>query len=179
MINESMADIKHRMLVFETSRWIGIKEVGGDNKGQIVEMFQRAVAGKAVGQAWCLSFIKFCIQMTDDLYNHIFLSSNPRTQLIKTEHCLTLWKNSEDYRVDKPFPGCIMLWQFYKDGVATSSGHAELVKEVQANGRIITIGGNTSDGTGVNRDGDGVYLRDRDPKGSASMRVLGFLRVWQ
>jgi len=44
---------RHKLLVHEAKRWVRFTESGGDNRGQVVEMFQRAVDGKAQGEAWC------------------------------------------------------------------------------------------------------------------------------
>ena len=40
---------KRRLLVAEAERWIGATEQGGNNQGQIVQMFQREIGG-AVGE---------------------------------------------------------------------------------------------------------------------------------
>jgi hypothetical protein len=68
----------------------------------------------------------------------------------------------------------------YKDGKATSSGHVGIVVGVNSDGSILTVEGNTSPGDVVQREGDGVWLKQRrylnEPKGT--MQVKGFLRVW-
>ena len=54
-----MADavaIKERLLIHEAKRWVGVTEVGGNNRGQVVEIFQKAVGGVANGQPWCMDF---------------------------------------------------------------------------------------------------------------------------
>jgi hypothetical protein len=170
---------RQRLLVLEANRWVGTLEVGGDNSGQLVELFQKSVDGKAQKEAWCLSFIFYCIDKVDKTFNELFLQSGGHSPLPRGKHVLTLWNNSpQDYRIITPTPGCIMLWQFYKNGKPTTSGHAEIVTQVLADGHLSTIGGNTSDGSGVNRDGDGVYARRRSQNGSTDMKVLGYLKVW-
>jgi hypothetical protein len=53
-----------------------------------------------------------------------------------------------------------------------------IIKAVK-DGMVTTIEGNTGDGAGVVREGDGVYVRERQMKvTSGSMQVLGFIRVW-
>lgn len=176
MIEEPMEKLKSRLLAYEASRWIGTKETGGDNKGQIVEMFQKAVDGKAQGEAWCLAFAQFCIQQVDRLYDEMTLSSNAPSNLIKTEHCLTLWNASKAFRTT-PEVGCLVLWQHFKDGKATASGHVGVVKEVHDT-KIVTIEGNTGDGAGIVREGDGVFLRERPLTNLGNMHILGYLKVW-
>ena len=177
MIEETMEQLKSRLLPFEASRWIGTKESGGDNKGQLVEMFQKAVDGKAQGEAWCLAFAQFCISQVDFLYDEMTLSSNRHSPLLKTEHCLTLWNASTSLRDTNPQVGHLILWQHYKDGKATTSGHVGIIKEVRTD-KLITIEGNTGEGTGVVREGDGVYLRERPLHDLGTMKILGYLKVW-
>ena len=177
MIEEKMESLKHRLLAYEASRWIGTKESGGDNKGQIVEMFQKATDGKAQGEAWCLAFAQFCINQVDCLYDEMTLSSNLRSQLKKTEHCLTLWNASEAVRSQTPQVGHLVIWQHHQNGKATSSGHVGIIREVHAD-KVVTIEGNTGDGTGIVREGDQVALRERPLKDVGSMKLLGFIPVW-
>jgi hypothetical protein len=174
---ENMAAVKARILTHEAQRWIGVKEVGGDNSGQLVEMFQRSVDGKAQREAWCLSFIFYCIKQTDLLADSLFLQSLQPTTLKPTKHCMTLFRSSKNNLLKTPEVGCIMLWEFVKKGKPTDQGHAEVVIEVHKD-HVVTVGGNTSDGTGVNREGDGVYRRVRSVLGSPSMAVRGYLKVW-
>jgi len=176
MIEESMEKLKSRLLAHEASRWIGTKESGGDNKGQIVEMFQKATDGKAQGEAWCLSFAQFCIQQVDRLYDEMTLSSNSASPLIKTEHCLTLWNASKAF-ITTPEVGCLVIWHHYKDGKATASGHVGIVKEVH-DLKIITVEGNTGTGAGIVREGDQVALRERPRTDLGNMHLLGYLKVW-
>ena len=57
------AEIRKRLLVLEASRWIGVSEVGGQNKGQLVEMFQKSADDKASKEPWCLAFVLFCVKI--------------------------------------------------------------------------------------------------------------------
>jgi hypothetical protein len=175
-------EIKTKIFLHEARRWIGVREVGGDNHGQVVEMFQKAVDGKAQGEPWCLAFAQFCIHQAEETYAAIYggLITLP---LFSTEHCITLWNNSQARRIQDPIPGCLVIWQFWKDGKPTSSGHVGIVEDIipakfSDKETLRTIEGNTSDGQGVVREGNGVYSRLRSKSGSDSMKVLGFLKVW-
>jgi peptidoglycan hydrolase-like protein with peptidoglycan-binding domain/pimeloyl-ACP methyl ester carboxylesterase len=53
-----------------------------------------------------------------------------------------------------------------------------IVESVNADGTFTTIEGNTNDGSGVTREGIGVFRRQRDLNGSGEMRVVGFLNVF-
>lgn len=162
---------KQQRLIEIAKSYIGTKEEGGDNKGPQVEEFQRAI-GSAVAESWCVSFIQYCVKKVDSEFG----SNN---KLPQTELVMDLWNKSPDLRLDKPEPGCLMLWEHYKDGKRTGLGHAGIVTRVAVT-TVDTVEGNTSDGSGINRDGDGVYSRQRSINSSptTTMKVLGFLRVW-
>ncbi len=170
-----MTETKRRMLVFESKRWVGIKEVGGPNKGQVVEMFQKAVDGKASGEPWCLAFVQFCIEMVDAEFDFVRQMKAMKTICKPTEHCLTLWNaTTPQARKKLPEAGLIVLWQ-HGD---TTSGHAGIVTEVLEKGEFRTVEGNTGAGTGVIREGDGVFERIRSINGAGTMKVLGFVAPW-
>jgi hypothetical protein len=172
---ESMTELKKRMLVFEAKRWVGIKEVGGQNKGQVVEMFQKAVDGKASGEPWCLAFVQFCLQMVDKEYDFVRQMKANKAMVFNTEHCLTLWNNTNtNQRRKDPEIGTIVLWR-HGD---TTSGHAGIVTEILEKGEFRTVEGNTGDGSGVIREGDGVFERVRSINGAGSMKILGFVHAW-
>lgn len=162
---------QHRLVEIAKS-YIGTKESGGDNKGPQVEEFQRAI-GSAVAESWCVSFIQYCVKKVDAELG------GDANQLPQTELVMALWNNGASLRIDNPEPGCLMLWEHYKDGKKTGLGHAGIVTRVGV-GSVDTVEGNTSDGSGINRNGDGVYSRQRPIVSSqaTTMKVLGFLRVW-
>ena len=167
---------KRRMLVYEAKRWLRFTESGGDNKGQVVEMFQKWVDGKAHGEPWCMSFSQFCAGQVDRLTDEIFRQSLEHKSLLKkTEHCVTCWNQSDPKcHMDYPIKGSLMIW---RKG-STSSGHVGIVVDVKDDQTVMTIEGNTGPSEAVTREGDGVYLKERDIKGTYSMRVLGFLNPW-
>lgn len=168
-------------LVIEASRWVGITEVG-DNSGKQVEMFQRTIDDKAQKESWCLCFVQYCVREVDKSYEKENGGVNPGTVLYPTEHCLTLWNNTpKKHRITQPETGCLILWQHIKDGKQTSSGHVGIVTKILSPGKVSTVEGNTGPGKFVEREGDGVYEKERSwptPPGS-SIKFLGFLRCWK
>lgn len=48
-------DFKIPFLILEARRWVGTTEVGGNNKGQLVEMWQKSVDKVAQGEPWCFT----------------------------------------------------------------------------------------------------------------------------
>ena len=163
-------EIKNKILVAEAKRWIGVTEESGDNKGQCVQMFQKACDNKAAGESWCMAFVQFCLKNTDSLCVDV-LKSMGKNNLFLSEHCLTVWNNSpKSCRVDKPFIGSIAIWQMGE----TTSGHTGIVTEI-GQATFKTIEGNTGPGAGVVREGDGVYEKTRTMNQIGNMKLLGFL----
>ena len=155
----------HDALIEEAKKWIGVKEATNHNDGKEVEMFQKAVDGKAQGESWCMAFVQFCLQRVET-------SQQTRTNMYSSEHCLTVWnKTGTGMHRTAPEPGFVVIWRHG----ATTQGHTGIVTEVLANGEFTTIEGNTGNGKGVIRDGDGVYNRTRSVTGAGEMKVVGFI----
>lgn len=143
---------KNRLLIEEAKRWVGVNEEG-NNRGKDIEMFQRAVDGKAQNESWCLSFIQYCVKEVGEQVD------DPVTCLYPTEHVMTLWNNTpKEARLEQPELGCLILWQHMKDNGPTINGHVGIVIDTSYMdiGIVKTIEGNTSPGSGVEREGDGV-----------------------
>ena len=155
----------HDALLTEAQKWIGIKEATNHNDGAEVQMFQEAVDGKAQGESWCMGFVQFCLKEAEA---KLGLKSN----MFRSEHCLTVWnKTPQAMHKVHPYPGYVAIWQ-HGD---TTQGHTGIVTEVVDADHFATIEGNTGDGSGVVRDGDGVYRRTRSINGAGTMKVVGFI----
>ena len=74
-----------------------------------------------------------------------------------------------------PKPGYIVAWNHYRDGFPTVMGHCGIVKEVLQENEIITIEGNTSASSGIDREGGGIFEKIRILKPENDMRLLGFI----
>jgi hypothetical protein len=154
------------------SKLVGVKE-SGKNKGKMVEEFQKAVDGKAQGEPWCMAFVQYCIKKSDEF-------GGDKSWLFKTEHVLTCWnKSPREARLNKPEVGSVIIWNYYKNGKPTSSGHTGIVEKIIDSKTMITIEGNTGDGSAINREGDGVYRRKRMIGNSGSFVLLGYLKPWK
>lgn len=155
---------QHDLLVETAKSYIGIHEEGAANHGAQVEEFQKAVDGKAQGEPWCMAFVQFCVK-----------KASKQDVLFDSEHCMTAWFKSPicaryDATETKVAPGFIAIWRHE----GTSNGHTGIVVSVTKD-EILTVEGNTSGGPGVEREGDGVYLRPRSRSGSGKMRLIGFI----
>ena len=152
-------------LIVEARKYIGTKEEGTNAGVQVIE-FQKAVNGKASRESWCMCFVQYLIKKIEEKNSIV-------SPVFKSEHVQTVWaKTPIASRIDKPEPGCIICWKFGE----TTNGHAGIVEKVLPDGRLSTIEGNTSEGSEVVREGDGVYERNRSPVGSEAMKVLGFIK---
>ena len=172
---------KRSLLVHEAYRWLGFTEVGGDNKGAVVEMFQKAVDGKAHGEPWCMSMQQYFLKQVDELakiltFNdkELVISNQESHSIFKSEHCYTTWvKSPKVCRHEKPEPGFLAIWK----SRFSDNGHTGIVVSVDGD-EFKTIEGNTSPSTrGSQREGDGVFLKTRSG-GIGSLQLKGFLNPW-
>lgn len=155
-------------LADEARKWIGVRELGGDNRGPEVEMFQRAVDGKAQGEPWCAAFAMFCLAAVEARYGIA-------SRVHRSESVFEIWsKSPDDLKSVEPAPGYFACWIH---GLGPL-GHMEIVQRDVTKRDFKTVGGNTGDGSGVNRNGDGVYERLRSTSPQGKMRLLGFIRAF-
>jgi hypothetical protein len=150
--------------------YLGTHEEGGPNKGEAVEKFQRTVDGKAQGESWCMGFVQYCV--TKAATN---LGGKP--VLYTSESCMTVWaKTPVIHRFTTPEVGRIIIWR-HGNG---PQGHTGIVTKLIDANTIETIEGNTGgDGKTVEREGDGVYRKQRSLKGSGNMMVMGFIAPFE
>lgn len=171
------AVIKTNIMIHEAKRWLNFVETGGNNKGQVVEMFQRAVDNVARGEPWCMAFVQHCIKEADKVYEIVFKENKLPSKILKSEHCMTvLTKSPKELISPVPKIGSIVIWNY----VGTSNGHTGVVIDVKlSDSTITTIEGNTGPSSGeVVREGDGVYKKTRSIHGTAKMQVKGYICPW-
>lgn len=154
----------YQELINTAAAFIGVHEEGGNNHGEWVEEFQKAVDGKANGESWCAAMVSYCVKWT----NYV-VSGESKLRL--AEHCLTMWNWNPSAQRDYPQAGFLVVWQHG----TSSNGHIGIVEAVNGDGTITTIEGNTSPSQGVERDGDGVYRKIRMLNSTGAMHIVGFL----
>lgn len=155
------------VLVRIAKSYEGVHEEGGDNLGAQIVQFQKAIDRVASREPWCICFLQFCGLAAQK-------ETGRRWMMFPTESALVMWEKSPALlRRSTPATGLIAIWQVG----TTRSGHGDLVTKVDPGGRSFeTIGGNTSPGPRLERDGDGVYSKILQwPPRRGSMRLLGFL----
>lgn len=149
--------------------FLGVREVTA-NRGPMVESFQKAVDGKASGEPWCAGFVAFCVKEVEKQFR-------AKASLSLSESCVLLWKKNKENQTQICKPGHIVVWQFGE----TQKGHCGIVAELDPTdpGYFFTVEGNTSDGKGINREGDGVFRKRRHRVSSPGFHLLGFLDPWK
>ena len=147
-------------LLEEASKWVGLTDIRG------VDVFRQAVDGVAEGEPWCAAFVQYCVSATA-------IRNKASISLYPSELCSAIWDNTpKNYRLEDPIPGSIIIWNY----PGTIKGHTGIVLKVLNDGaHIKTIEGNTKEKDGV----VGVHTKLRDVKGTAGMRVLGFLKPFK
>jgi hypothetical protein len=157
------------LLIQAACACVGIREVGGNNQGPMVELIQETIGGHS-GEAWCLAFVETIIAYCE-------LKLGVVSRLPATEHCLTAWQTSHpDLHVKYgPLPGAIIIWRHG----SSSNGHTGIFLE-HKDGIMKCVEGNTESGLSpqgkVERDGGGIYLTNRSMKGTGSLKILGFIK---
>lgn len=148
---------------------VGIREVGGNNQGPMVELIQETIGG-AGREPWCMALIQTCLAYAE-------LKTGVESPILPTEHCMTCWRDTnKDQRVKvTPKRGAIVIW---KHG-STDNGHTGVYLEPLTGQSFHAIEGNTESGIAngkVERDGGGVYLTVRRKVGNGDMKIVGYLK---
>lgn len=143
---------------------VGVREIGGNNRGDQIREYQKATELAPAAWPWCAAFIDWCIkEWLEDSQAVKWLNlqrSTPEQWRPKTAlaYGLTSWarKRPNTTRVftekDRAKPGDIVTFDFSHVGFVVSENA----------GSIITIEGNTnSKGSRDSESGDGVWRKTR------------------
>lgn len=126
---------------------VGVEEQGGNNRGKRVEEYLHSV-GLGPGDPWCAAFVAWCLREAG-----VKLGTDgwPRTGYCPT---IETWAKSNKCLSRTPRRGDVFL-------LLDSEGpyHTGFVSEVNSDGTVDTIEGNTN--RGGSADGDGVFRRKR------------------
>lgn len=144
---------------------VGVREIGGQNRGPRVEEYQRTVGGKP-GDAYCVSGAYWCYDQAVTALN----AADPRLKLVnpmpRTASVLRLWElTPERFRIPPwtnsgqvpPQPGWLGL---HRSKTKPGRGHLVVVAGVVGGLTVATVEFNT-DGAG-SREGNGVHEKQRD-----------------
>jgi hypothetical protein len=146
---------KSRAVLFEC---VGIKEVGGNNKGKDINRILSPLGLKEV--AWCQALQYYCFWVTGE-----------PIPIAKTAGSQACFNDAKKRGKQIPYQVKIDALLIYRT-INSWTGHSTRVVALGRMGWITTIEGNT--GSGNQRDGDGCYKKKRhiyNPIGK--LRVLG------
>ncbi len=142
---------------------VGVRELGR-NRGPVVDMYIRAAGldPEKGSYPWCTAFICYCFRTAA-------LDLSVPNPLPRTAGVHKLWQRAPEWaQVQRPSVGAIFLIDH-----GHGQGHAGLIEEINGDGSLTTIEGNTS--KGGSREGDGVWRRVRQPA-EVSLGYLDFGR---
>jgi hypothetical protein len=154
----------HRMFLAVLKEQVGVREVGGENRGPQVEKYQKDCGGWP-GLPWCLYCVQWCAKEASRRLGRVDALTPD------TGHCLTLYAACKEKGWTLPaseaLPGDLVIMSF-----GGGRGHVFVV-EGRTHGRFISLEGNTNgDGS---REGDGFYRKDTRPVNSSLYR--GAIRI--
>lgn len=158
-------------LISKAMAELEIREVGGNNKGEVVGLIQAVIGPhmqNGTGDAWCMSAVQCGIALIEDFFQ-------VESPVLDSEHCVTTWNHAKKIaglHTQECEAGSIWIAQ----NGSTTSGHTGFVIRPVAGGKMDTAEGNT--GSGSIRDGDGFYLRTRNQAKNGDLKTLGFVRLY-
>ena len=143
---------------------VGVREVGGNNRGSKIRLYQTATNLEPGVWAWCAAFVDWCLfEWTKDpaavfwldLRKTSILSWRPQTA---AAFGLLKWAQDRPHTTTilpetaKPEAGDLVVFDFSHCGIVTGSKGA----------RVLTVEGNTNGkGERDSESGDGVWLKSR------------------
>jgi len=136
----------------------------GRNRGAMVESYLASV-GLGPGYSWCAAFVRYVLDESGATYPTV--RSAVATRYI-TRRSISAKHVAKGY--EQPATGWLAIWRRYD----TWRGHIGIV--VSWDGRSgTTIEGNTSNSDhGSQRDGDGVWRRERSLTNYRAFRIVAF-----
>jgi len=140
----------------EAQDFLATVEVGGDNRGPAVELFQK-LGGDTVGEAWCADFVNAVVQIATGKKNERSPLEAIRRQAYVQDY--VDWANREGRIIPAHHaePGDLFALLFPSKG---RYAHIGFVFDPPRDGQFSTIEGNTDDE--ASREGIKVASRVRD-----------------
>lgn len=148
---------------------VGIREVGANNAGPLVELIQETLGG-ADREPWCMGLVQTCLAFAEQ-------KTGVASPICASEHCLTVWNETPAIQRVRTVPdlGAIIIWRHG----SSASGHTGITASAVTGRQFSAVEGNTEAGIvggKVERDGGGVYYTKRSLDGAGTMRLVGFLK---
>lgn len=158
--------IENRVIAVANS-YVGITETEGDNRHPEIDKWNENI-GVPVGSSYCASFVSYILDSVDVNY------PVKRTALAQDFITNKSIRASNIHTVEQSPKGWILVW---KRG-ETWMGHTGFVRR-KSGTTFYTIEANTSPGQeGSQREGDGVWSRQRHVDPTAYFRITHFTPVY-
>jgi len=133
-------------IVYTARKYLGQQEIRGNLgfKDTVFEELMEQV-GWQTGQAWCAYFAELVWKQAYSNYNKTMVKTLDRLFSAGAVKTYNNFFNSDEFEVDRvSTPGCVVIWQYYKDNKPHWSGHAGIVTRGYENNFFETIEGNTN-----------------------------------
>lgn len=182
VVPPSRSDIPLGQLIANIAlKEVGVRERGGNNRGDDIFKYQRATWLTPGAWSWCAAFTGWCIQQAIEQGGPVMFD-RPRTAGAWDYENWALDKDQRTgryrhrsggqkagVRLIKPLgansvhPGDIIIFTYSHIGIIVGDG--------PTNGHVVTVEGNTG-GQGAQREGDGVYRKIQPVK-----RIRSIIRL--
>ena len=134
-----------KIIVEKANSFIGMEEVPGNLDFKDDEFRELMISvGWEKGQAWCSYFVELVWKLAYVERDPTFAN---KLDLVFNAGAMATWNNfrkSKEFVNDnQPSLGCIVIWQYYKDGKPTWMGHAGIVVDFDLT-HFMAVEGNTS-----------------------------------
>lgn len=169
--------IARTLAVARAALALHIRETGGNNRGPLVEALQ-VYAGCYEGDPWCAAFCDVCVRLGFEAAglkpplrigvgcSDLVRRAAKLERVFELEHA-----GLGEYALGAPEAGDLLVLRSSKKAASAKPyRHIGLVvSPLNARGVLETIEGNTNDAGSA--DGDGVYLKRRDPQRALSVFI--------
>lgn len=152
--------------------WHIVEDAGNNrSKNGEVEWLQETIYGSD-GEAYCMS----TVQSETGLVEAILQKTS---NLPASEGCTDTYRQAEKrgltiFSGASPLilPGDIAIWKQF----SSDYGHTGRVISVKPDGHFTCFEGNTSGARGVEREGGGCFMKERNRQPSGKLYLVGFIR---
>ena len=173
----SAATLQERVII-NSARYLHVRELQNNNRGPEIDTWLKYL-GLPMGQPYCAAFV---------VYNYHEAGYN----LPRIGRCSLLWQRCRDnglryttftaedvsFGIRRINPADAVIWRNGNGPGQNWNGHAGLALDQINRAAFRSREGNTQPGNaGSQREGGGVYDRERPLGFGASFRVVGFIRV--
>lgn len=174
-------------VVTEAKKYLHVSETEGKNRSPEIDRFHD-YAGLPYGNPWCLMYVNYVYGSVLSRYGLEPYTKTARVSFLykfalKNKFLYKIkFAKSVAYGIDKLESGDIIIWlNNYSgnilDNDGNPTGHAGIVIQQIDKKTLNSIEGNTSsDDTGSQREGDGVFLKKRIIHFDRKFRIEAFLK---